>query len=204
MQKVFGIGFHKTGTTSLDRALTLLGYRVTGPNAVHDPDISQKIHDFTQEISKKFDAFQDNPWPLVYREMDNLYPNAKFTLTVRDPDEWILSMCKHFGEQVTPMRQLIYGSDFGHPLGNELHYKKVMLTHNKNVRTYFSDRPDKLLEIDFSSGQGWEPLCRFLGHPEPSASFPHANKAADRDARKGGAPRFMKRIRRAAARIGLS
>jgi hypothetical protein len=30
--KVFGIGFHKTATTSLAKALSYLGYRVTGPN----------------------------------------------------------------------------------------------------------------------------------------------------------------------------
>ena len=29
--KVFGIGFHKTATTSLAKALSYLGYRVTGP-----------------------------------------------------------------------------------------------------------------------------------------------------------------------------
>jgi UDP-N-acetylmuramate-alanine ligase len=38
--KVFCIGFHKTGTTSLAVALKTLGYRVTGPNGVHDPDIA--------------------------------------------------------------------------------------------------------------------------------------------------------------------
>ncbi|MEE2776427.1 MAG: sulfotransferase [Acidobacteriota bacterium] len=31
MTKVFGIGFHKTGTSSLGAALEVLGYRVRAP-----------------------------------------------------------------------------------------------------------------------------------------------------------------------------
>ena len=40
--KVFCIGFHKTGTTSLKMALKTLGYRVTGPNGRRDTKIGQE------------------------------------------------------------------------------------------------------------------------------------------------------------------
>lgn len=83
-QKVFGIGFHKTGTKSLAKALCILGYRVTGPNNFKDPDIGQTYLQVTRTISAQFDAFQDNPWPLVYREMDLHWPEARFVLTLRD------------------------------------------------------------------------------------------------------------------------
>ncbi len=36
--KVFCIGFHKTGTSSLAVALKTFGYRVTGPNGVNNPN----------------------------------------------------------------------------------------------------------------------------------------------------------------------
>ena len=36
-QKVFCVGFHKTGTKSLGAALTALGYRVIGPSGARDP-----------------------------------------------------------------------------------------------------------------------------------------------------------------------
>ena len=37
--RVFGIGFHKTGTTTLDVALTVLGYKVLGPRI----DLAQSL-----------------------------------------------------------------------------------------------------------------------------------------------------------------
>lgn len=38
--KVFGIGFHKTGTTFLGQALEVLGYDVHGPIGVLEEDIT--------------------------------------------------------------------------------------------------------------------------------------------------------------------
>jgi len=34
--------------------------------------------------------------------------------------------------------------------------------------------PEERLLV-FSVTEGWEPLCRFLGHPVPAIPFPHAN-----------------------------
>lgn len=41
--KVFCIGFHKTGTTSLELALIRLGYRVTGSFGTKDPHIACEV-----------------------------------------------------------------------------------------------------------------------------------------------------------------
>ena len=68
--KVFCIGFHKTGTTSLETALTKLGYKVTGCFGTKDPDIANKVHEMAYAKVDKFDALQDNPWPILYRELD--------------------------------------------------------------------------------------------------------------------------------------
>lgn len=176
--KVFCIGFHKTGTTSLAKALKELGYTVTGPNAVRDPNISQNVYDVAFPLVEKFDAFQDNPWPLLFRELDERYPNSKFILTVRRPEDWIRSQVKHFGTDVTPMRQWIYG--VGSPEGNEAVYVERFELHNREVLSYFQDRSDDLLVMDLAAGDGWEKLCPFLGKEIPEISFPHANKAEDR------------------------
>ncbi|MEN0001807.1 MAG: sulfotransferase, partial [Pseudomonadota bacterium] len=95
--KVFGIGLHKTGTSSLAKALKLLGYKVTGPNGTRDADIAETYIRNAAKISSRFDAFQDNPWPLLYRQMDAMWPGAKFILTTRDSEAWIVSQVKHFG-----------------------------------------------------------------------------------------------------------
>jgi Sulfotransferase domain len=70
------------------------------------------------------------------------------------------------------MADLIYGPDTGQ--GPEF-YKARLRRHNDEVRAYFRDRPDDLLEIDISADPRWEPVCAFLGLPVPPVSFPHSN-----------------------------
>jgi len=177
VRKVFCIGFHKTGTTSMKTALRILGYRVTGPDHVNDRDIARTLHEVTAALSDRYDAFQDNPWPLVYREMDARHPGSKFILTLRDEDRWYASSRNHFRGRKTPMRKLIYGPDAGGPKDNEELYKARMRRHNEEVRDYFRDRPDDLLEIDITRGDArWEPICTFLELPVPDRPFPFANK----------------------------
>jgi hypothetical protein len=176
LHKVFCVGFHKTGTTSMMEALTLLGYRVTGPNHVRDRDIAEKLDRVTAELSHAYDAFQDNPWPLVYRQMDGLHPGSRFVLTIRDEDRWLESALKHFRGKNTAMRALIYGPGAAHPRGNEALYRERLRRHNREVMEYFQDRPDDLLVIDVTREPSWERLCAFLGKPVPAIPFPHANK----------------------------
>lgn len=180
--KVFCIGFHKTGTSSLERALTLLGYRVTGPNGVRDRNIEHNVLRMAQALVPRFDAFQDNPWPVIFQEMDAAWPGSKFILTERDPEAWLRSQVRHFGRKSRPMRQWIYGA--GCPEGNEDIYRQRYLRHSREVRAYFAGRPDDLLVMDLAAGDGWEELCAFLGKDIPAVAFPHANKAATREQRR--------------------
>lgn len=195
--KVFGIGFHKTGTTSLAVAFKALDLSVTGPNNTDDREIAENYVALAQDLSKKYDSFQDNPWPLVYREMDEMWPDAKFILTTRDPDRWIKSQVSHFGARSTPMRELIYGKGRGMPFGNEEHYKATMLAHNDAVRAYFAGREGKLLELDITKGHGWDVICPFLGIDEPAEAFPHRNDKRKRSFVKriaGGVRRMLRSV----------
>jgi hypothetical protein len=171
--KVFGIGFHKTGTSSLKAALEALGYRVTGPNFVKDEDIAATVLTKALQIAPHFDAFQDNPWPILYQELDCHFPGSKFILTIRDEADWYASALHHFGNRATPMRQFIYG--IGSPAGNEATYRTRYRAHNRAVIQYFAARPAALLTMDITKGDGWGLLCPFLGHDTPSRPFPHAN-----------------------------
>ena len=180
MPKVFGIGFHKTGTKSLAAALRQLGYRVTGPNGAHSPTIRDDYLELALRVAEQYDAFQDNPWPLVYREMDARFPGSKFILTVRPMAEWIGSAVRYFGANVTPMRELIYGA--GSPLGHEEHYCSVHQRHIDDVLRYFSRRPNDLLVMRVTEGDGWDVLCPFLGRPAPDTAFPHARPRPRADA----------------------
>lgn len=176
--KVFCIGFHKTGTTTLEVALRKLGYKVTGCFGTKDPDIAEKVHEMAYAMVERFDAFEDNPWPVLYRELDERFPGSKFILTRRPSDAWIRSQVKDFATTETPMRRWIYGETAGCPEGNEETYVERYERHNREVVEYFKDRPDDLLVIDLPADAGWEKLCLFLGHDIPSKPFPHANKAS--------------------------
>lgn len=181
--KVFGIGFQKTGTSSLRRALKILGYRVAGPNWIKDPNIARTVHDKAFALIEEFDAFQDNPWPMLYREIAERYPTSKFVLTKRPVEDWIVSVIKHFGTNVTPMRTWIYG--VGSPVGNEAIYRDRYLRHNEEVEAYFEGSPGRLLVMNITDGDGWDLLCPFLGREAPEGQpFPHANKAEGRAERR--------------------
>jgi hypothetical protein len=176
--KVFCIGFHKTGTTSLELALIKLGYRVTGSFGTKDPDIAGKVHAMAYAMVDQFDAFEDNPWPVLYQELDQRYPGSKFILTRRPAEAWIQSQLRDFASTETPMRRWIYGEDAGCPAGNEDTYIARYERHNREVLEYFADRASDLLIFDLPKGDGWDKLCPFLGHEVPDEPFPHANKAS--------------------------
>ena len=177
--KVFGIGFHKTGTTSLCQALEVLGYDVLDPIGVHEEDIAQTTLSRALQCVPDHDAFQDSPWPILFRELDERFPGSRFILTTRDTQSWIASITRHFGGERTPMRRWIYG--VGDPLGAEERYAEVYDAHNAAVRAHFAQRPDDLLELDFAHEDGWPKLCAFLGVPAPREPFIHANRAQIRD-----------------------
>lgn len=174
--KIFCIGFQKTGTTSLGRALQVLGYNVCGPVGVTNPQFGKRAKEWAMARLPYYDAFQDNPWPLLYKDLDLLCPGSKFILTTRNPRSWIRSMNKYFGDYEAAAEVWLYGEGITprrHPRACVKRYKQ----HNEEVRRYFADRPDDLLEMDFGKGHGWEELCAFLGHRIPASEFPRSNKS---------------------------
>ncbi len=191
-RKIFCIGFHKTGTTSLRQALEVLGLDVTGPNGVNDPDIAEKAVSMAFELVDEFDAFQDNPWPIIYKELDEKFPGSLFILTSRNTEKWIKSQVRHFGLKETPMRRWIYG--VGCPEGNEDVYVRRYEQHYREVASYFSDRPDDLLVLDLSEGECWEKLCPFLGLPIPDVPFPHANNRSGRKKKEPLSKRLVRKL----------
>lgn len=172
--KVFGIGFHKTGTSTLGRAMELLGYEVCGVRWDLAEPLLRGERGPVWELSDRYDAFQDNPWPLLFRELDERYPGSKFILTWREEDRWIRSVVDHLGKNSNRMREWVYDG-VGVPKGNEEHYLDRYRRHNEAVKEHFHERPDHLLLLNFEKGEGWEKLAPFLGHSLPQLPFPHEN-----------------------------
>jgi len=170
-QKVFGIGFHKTGTSTLKASVSMLGYTFAPRFRVDGEIIDDDLTSRALQIAATVDAVQDNPWPLLFRDLDRTFPGSRFILTVRDTDEWWVSLVRHFGGKSTEMRTWIYG--VGDPMGHESLYKERYEAHNAAVIEYFADRPDDLLVFAITNGEGWDRLCPFLGEPTLDELFPH-------------------------------
>ena len=196
--KIFGIGFHKTGTTSLSAALQILGY-----NAIHgDPRKAPHFGSEGKMLIKKYinrgnfnlptfnhyDAFTDNPYFSIWFEILKIYPDGKYILTVRDEQDWINS-CEVFysGRRIRPMRHWMFGQH-ADPSLNEASkeaWLKRYIKHNQDVVIHFKAINKELLVMDITKGDGWDMLCPFLEKPIPPLPFPHRNnkgslKRADR------------------------
>jgi Sulfotransferase domain len=158
--KVFCVGFQKTGTSSLGKALEILGYRVGSYWDFRDyAKVSDLSMDMLQhrafELAEQYDACKDTPWPILYKELDKRYPNSKFILIIRNTDSWIKSVVSDFGEYDNAIHALVYG--VGHPVGHEPIWIERYEKHNAEVQDYFKDRPNDLLILNLNKGEvGWE------------------------------------------------
>lgn len=181
-QKIFCIGFQKTGTSSLRDALRSLGYDVTGVfgRRVKLKELKQKYVEMGLEIAARHDAVEDMPWPLMFRELDAAFPGSKFILTLRDTDRWYRSIASHFGANPYHLQQLAYGDDAPAPVGHEARYRQVYEAHNAAVIDYFAERPSGLLVMRLEAGDGWDKLCPFLGVPMVDTPFVHTNSSSQR------------------------
>jgi hypothetical protein len=95
--KIFGIGHNKTGTTTLEAILKIHGFNV--PNQQEQATVIVKQffrgnYNPFREFVEKFDAFRDLPFSEGYSYLicDALFPNSKFILTLREPDDWFNSI----------------------------------------------------------------------------------------------------------------
>jgi len=186
--RIFGIGLHKTGTTSLHHAFQILGFKSAHWQTA--PWAKTVWREATQNgksaALEKFYCACDLPIALVYQQLDRAYPGSKFVLTVRDEWSWLTSVRKHWMPEFNQFRYLWDEDVFTHRLHNMLYgrkdfYPTTMLEryrrHNAEVIEYFKGREQDLLVMDMEKGRhGWRELCGFLGLTVPNEPYPHMLK----------------------------
>jgi hypothetical protein len=99
---------------------------------------------------------------------------------LRPVDDWIDSRRRHVERNIERKKAGEYEGDFlvvDEPLWREQWDRQL-----RRARTYFDGRPD-FLEIDLTSGVGWEPLCKLLDLPVPAEPFPWVNRDKGQDPR---------------------
>ena len=175
-RKVFCIGFQRTGTGSLNDALNLLGIR-----SKHNAQ--PLFRDLGHPMLRDYDGFSDNPMPLLYPQLDALFPGSKFILTRRPVERWLASVEWLFTKgriknewHRKPIVDEIHRSLYGVTHFEREVFRARYLRHEDEVRAYFRDRPADLLVIDLGVGEPWAALCSFLDRPVPDRPFPHANR----------------------------
>jgi len=209
MSKVFGIGLSRTGTSSLNEALELLGYRsihfpIIMENTSPQAKLKYRLNKWGKELGKKqaffteftsgtnnnlafkkpdeskFDAMTDLSVARFYKELDTAFSGSKFIFTIRDQDDWAQSCARFFAKgnhQFFKWQQVnidMYGSNSF----NEDLFRHAYQHHVRDVKTHFSQRPQDLLIINISAGEGWEKLCPFLGKSLLDFPFPKTNVAS--------------------------
>lgn len=204
-RKVFGIGFNKTGTSTLGKCFEVLGLTpVASPQAIHDryladggPDqdlgplgaypfrtvfdevCRHRNYELAIGVARDFVTFHDRPWNVadLYQSLDTAFPGSRFILTWREPESWWKST-EHWLNVSHPDDHVKLGYYLRH-----LHTDRVdrdsfiegYRAHNAGIRAYFGGRTD-FLDINFEDGDGWERLCPFLGLPAPAVPFPHEKR----------------------------
>lgn len=201
MNKLFCIGFPKTGTTSLENALKILGYKVCNGHYNNNRTnylvglFLNKDYKELDRIIGYFDAFCDIPFGGTdfYIYLSKKYPEAKFIHTIRDDDAWytsLLTMLTEFDDnQETALDTFHKHSRYGatyyvkreFEIENLSGNKDKIIDHyrqsNKAIEEFFKDQPNRYLNIDIAKDKVWEKLGKYLNKPIPNVPFPHANKA---------------------------
>ena len=203
--KVIGAGLGRTGTASLKVALEqLLGGRCyhmseAFGNPANPPlwlDAAHGRPDW-DAILKGYVATVDYPACGFWRQLVDHYPKAKVILSLRDPDKWFESTRETIlGERIRALAALTPDEDFfqacvyrdyaGH-FGDRDFITDYFNRHVEAVKQAIP--ADRLLVYEVS--EGWEPLCRFLGVPEPDEAYPHVNVRADFEAMVAGMQQML-------------
>lgn len=185
---VIGAGFGRTGTESMKRALEMLG---CGPcyhmhEVMYDKDrtetwraIAKGAKPAWDTIFSGYQATVDWPAAFFWRELSALWPDAKILLTKRDADSWyrsmentILKVLRESDDPDSIGERLIAQQVFGGNLKDRDHVISVYNQNIADVQAAFG--PDRLLT--YNLGDGWEPLCNFLGKPIPREPYPRGNE----------------------------
>jgi len=187
---IFVIGWHKTATTSISHALSLLGYPCWHFPFELYPSIASGQPDF--DLLRPWKAAADLPIPLISRELQRRFPEAYFLMTVRDEEAWLGSVERMFRIGNQPRPELggrsFWDAESGRRFTHQIHELAYGATrfdrdrfltryrrHNDQVRRQFAGWEGAYLELDATDGLAWGPLCRWLGCREPKEPFPRLN-----------------------------
>jgi len=189
--EVIGSGLGRTGTKSLQTALNMLGF---GPCHhmvevfAHPESMALWIEAGAgrpdwDAIFAGYRSMVDYPGARYWRELAAFYPDAKVLHSLRDPDQWFAStQATIFAPNSLATSEgplSAFFQSFSGDIRGHLHDRAFMTDHfrrhNEAVKREIP--PERLLI--YEAGEGWKPLCAFLGVEIPDAPYPSENSRGD-------------------------
>lgn len=203
--QVIGAGYGRTGTFSLKQALEILGYNkcyhmvelFKNPSQITHWEEAHKNKVNWAELFKDYQAAVDFPASIYYKKLIEYYPEAKVVLTYRDPESWyesvkstIFSADPGIDKKINLLLRIPFSSNarcimrifkmndsviwnglFEGKFKDKTYAMENYIAHAEEVKRIV---PKERLLI-YKSGDGWEPLCRFLNKPVPEQPYPSSN-----------------------------
>lgn len=206
--KVIGSGLGRTGTLSTKLALEQLGFApchhmvevFLHPESLPLWIAAQQGQGGWEAIFADYQAMVDHPGCAHWRELMDVYPDAKVLHTVRDPDKWFDSTQATIFNPARPSPPDGPLKTFMDQLhgwyGGDIHDRAFMTDFfRRHTEAVISGVPKDRLLV-FEVAQGWAPLCAFLGVPIPDTPYPRENSTQEFQARvaSGAMPIDMEKV----------
>ena len=154
---VFGLGMPGTGLTSLAMALSMLGYRCCSDINELPKLVQENLFDGRKNLL--FDAYVNiGSLESHYLELANLYPNARFIITIVD-EEGILNEC--LSQPDNASRAETYPSE-----------DQVDISTTLKLIHELRELPAKFLLLPATERNKWSLLCDFLECEPPTSAYP--------------------------------
>ncbi len=187
--RVVGAGLGRTGTMSLKLALT----RLLGGPCYHMAEVVQHpphIERWTaaargesvdwHALFEGFVAAVDWPVAAFWEEISAAFPDATIVLSTREPESWWKSASDTiFRSESVKNREGPFG-DMIHAMlaarfTPHIEDRAACLLAFAEANAHVRATAPRARLVEWTTKDGWAPLCRALGVPVPDEPFPHAN-----------------------------
>jgi len=203
--EIIGAGFGRTGTLSLKFALEELGFNKCY-HMMEIPKVPHHISSWRKAAAGKnvdwhllfqgYKAAVDWPSCNYWREQLRAFPEAKIILTKRDADDWYESVINTIWPASVKGRELARSNEnldkvaqdrssmvfeviWDGIFDDRMSEKDFVIDkYEKHNQSVIDEVPSSKLLV-YEPGEGWEPLCQFLGCSQPSIDYPNVNSTEE-------------------------
>lgn len=160
--KVVCIGYNKTGTTSVGRALESLGFFHLTYRQPHWRAYKQGRIENLLNVVTRVDSLDDLPWLKedIFPYIDQRFPGSRFIYLERDEESWRRSFMQWRDRVFGYLPDLDKAAD-------------QFREHKAFVEEYFAQRPHDVLKLNVCDPNPFDRLAAFCGKLRPQESFPH-------------------------------